>query len=313
MKDRWLYLLCMALVAVVSVLSTILFMNREVLFSRSNFHGRWEPLANPERENALFSSLQVIDDTRNVLTFEEQKALFAGLTDKLRDPTSAQLRFLRRSSSNKLGICGEVNAKNGFGAYIGFIPFTGGIIGTTALLVIPSREVFDQSPQAVSRQLADFGCAEGSKTAPIQPAPQASIPQSANKATKPSVPPSLDVTAQLTGNVTVANFKEFEAFISNNREKVVSFKLSLARSVSDDEPLQVYGQDELSVYMKTNQTSEMIFTGGYQYDGKTYRLNGAYLVRMAFFAQGAASYRLEPIATDRVQSAKDIRSTSLTN
>lgn len=44
------------------------------------------------------------------------------LTDTLLDPSSAQFRELRRDLPDG-PICGEVNAKNSFGAYTGFAPF----------------------------------------------------------------------------------------------------------------------------------------------------------------------------------------------
>lgn len=42
--------------------------------------------------------------------------------DQLRDPSSAQFRNTKRYGSY---ICGEINGKNGFGAYNGFVRFYG--------------------------------------------------------------------------------------------------------------------------------------------------------------------------------------------
>jgi hypothetical protein len=50
------------------------------------------------------------------------------VADSLRDPSSAQFREVRKVRLHFAGnrvtlICGEVNAKNGFGGYVGFRPF----------------------------------------------------------------------------------------------------------------------------------------------------------------------------------------------
>ena len=43
---------------------------------------------------------------------------------KLRDPASAQFRGLRALRAEQtLYVCGEVNARNGFGGYTGYVPF----------------------------------------------------------------------------------------------------------------------------------------------------------------------------------------------
>lgn len=55
---------------------------------------------------------------------EKEKAYLAVLLDQLRDPGSAQIRDLR-FVNGKGGetLCGEVNAKNAYGGYVGFKPF----------------------------------------------------------------------------------------------------------------------------------------------------------------------------------------------
>lgn len=130
------------------------------IFERPNFGSRWGSAASALPRSPAFSPLAVIDESRDALSFEEQKALFAGLSDQLRDPTSAQVRLLRHSTTNSLGICGELNAKNGFGAYVGFVPFMGGIVGDKAVLVMLSREVAVNMPSQVKAQLAKFGCSD---------------------------------------------------------------------------------------------------------------------------------------------------------
>ena len=45
------------------------------------------------------------------------------ISQMLRDPSSAQFRGVHYSDTMDNVICGEVNAKNGFGAYGGYTPF----------------------------------------------------------------------------------------------------------------------------------------------------------------------------------------------
>lgn len=146
-----------AIIGILSSFVTVLLVKWPETHILSNFENRWEGSFPPAQPTATYSALSVIDETRNVLSFDEQKALFAGLSSRLNDPASAQLRTLRRSK-NKLGICGELNAKNGFGAYVGFVPFAGAIIGETAVLVMPPRDVAVSMPAEVSASMAKAGC-----------------------------------------------------------------------------------------------------------------------------------------------------------
>lgn len=45
------------------------------------------------------------------------------LTRDLRDPLSAQFRNVRKSERHDFVICGEMNAKNAYGGYVGFRKF----------------------------------------------------------------------------------------------------------------------------------------------------------------------------------------------
>ncbi len=61
--------------------------------------------------SAFIKRLNVIDERAPDLSPAEWKSLVDGFSDKLTDPTSAQIRKLSRSA--KAGIvCGEVNARN---------------------------------------------------------------------------------------------------------------------------------------------------------------------------------------------------------
>lgn len=82
------------------------------------------------------------DDQDSVLIQKAQ----AEIAGQLKDPSSAQFRNVKASKTDKgfALVCGEVNAKNTFGGYVGFTPFIwregtyGGAVGArgdTAYLV----------------------------------------------------------------------------------------------------------------------------------------------------------------------------------
>lgn len=56
-----------------------------------------------------------------------QKKVQNDVAAQLRDPSSAQFRNVHRYGST---ICGEVNGKNGYGAYVGFVRFMGTTISS---------------------------------------------------------------------------------------------------------------------------------------------------------------------------------------
>ena len=46
------------------------------------------------------------------------------VTDRMRDPESSRFRRITRGSSDKLkAICGEINAKNAMGGFVGYVGF----------------------------------------------------------------------------------------------------------------------------------------------------------------------------------------------
>jgi hypothetical protein len=101
--------------------------------------------------------LNLVDGIAPDLSTAEWKSLFDGFSDKLADPTSAQIRKLARSTKDGI-ICGEVNAKNGFGGYVGFIPFTAGVILPRAMIVMPERRVVEAMPEQVKNAQLSMGC-----------------------------------------------------------------------------------------------------------------------------------------------------------
>jgi hypothetical protein len=56
------------------------------------------------------------------LASDQLEAVLAGVKSGLRDPSSAQFRGLVLRSSGRI-VCGEVNSKNAYGAYAGFVRF----------------------------------------------------------------------------------------------------------------------------------------------------------------------------------------------
>lgn len=58
----------------------------------------------------------------------DEKRLRAAFEEKLKDAESARFRAIKQGNLESEGswrVCGEVNAKNSFGAYEGFQPFLG--------------------------------------------------------------------------------------------------------------------------------------------------------------------------------------------
>jgi hypothetical protein len=82
-----------------------------------SFHGKQNtPLAKPVKTREL---------TKN-----EKKIIGEGIARGLKDPQSAQFRWLPFPESNEelISYCGMVNAKNSYGGYTGFKPFLAGIL-----------------------------------------------------------------------------------------------------------------------------------------------------------------------------------------
>lgn len=90
---------------------------------------------------------------------EEQveAAVKDAILEQLKDPASAQFSDLRVVPG---GLCGEVNAKNGFGGYVGRKPFFGTVDGSgraTAVIVEPG----EQTPCDILNEIEAKFAAEG--------------------------------------------------------------------------------------------------------------------------------------------------------
>jgi hypothetical protein len=100
-----------------------------------------------------------IDESASVLTNPERVRLLAGLGTKMTDPSSIQVRKLVRSTTEPMIVCGEVNAKNRSGGYVGFAPFYVGLHPAMDTVVnVTSSEVFAQAPDAVLGIERKLGC-----------------------------------------------------------------------------------------------------------------------------------------------------------
>ena len=101
--------------------------------------------------------LNVLDDSASILNPSEERSLFDGLTDRLSDPVGAQLRKLVRSSKEGM-VCGEINAKNQAGGYLGFVPFAAKVALPRAGIGMFPREIVERLPELVRSMQREAGC-----------------------------------------------------------------------------------------------------------------------------------------------------------
>jgi hypothetical protein len=75
-------------------------------------------------------------------TLPEVEAAQTAIRNKLKDPSSAQFRNdrLMLTETGALSVCGEVNAKNSYGGYNGFVPYYSA--GTVAALGAKNDSTF---------------------------------------------------------------------------------------------------------------------------------------------------------------------------
>lgn len=70
--------------------------------------------------------------TKVVLDARQQEAVVAGVSKWMKVPASTQFGIMNgaRNSRGIVTVCGEVNGRNGNGAYVGMRPFVGVLMGT---------------------------------------------------------------------------------------------------------------------------------------------------------------------------------------
>lgn len=69
---------------------------------------------------------EVVDQSGAALPAELLQAVVQAVSEVVKDPSSLQLRNLSRFTppgADYQAVCGEMNAKNGFGGYVGFQAF----------------------------------------------------------------------------------------------------------------------------------------------------------------------------------------------
>jgi hypothetical protein len=114
----------LALIAVIAI-STI-----AILSTHSDDAPSQSSKPSPPQANAAASAKRPPGDLREILLDNEVAYSLSRSRDavlrQLRDPASAQFRnvaVVRAKQGLSWAFCGEVNAKNGFGGYTGFVPF----------------------------------------------------------------------------------------------------------------------------------------------------------------------------------------------
>jgi hypothetical protein len=91
---------------------------------------------------AQVSAQQVLDDSLSKVGEEKARAAMSAVMSKLKDPMSAQFMSFSHpdpmySQYPKNTVCGMVNAKNGFGGYVGFSPFAYNVLTKTTFILSP--------------------------------------------------------------------------------------------------------------------------------------------------------------------------------
>lgn len=93
------------------------------------------------------------------LTSQEKTILAKGFSQGLKDPQSAQFRWLPWQHDGKSATvyCGMVNAKNSYGGYTGFTPFQG-IVLTKAGKITGGMILASGNPSTTDGQVAVQAC-----------------------------------------------------------------------------------------------------------------------------------------------------------
>ncbi|MDF3810697.1 MULTISPECIES: hypothetical protein [Rhodopseudomonas] len=291
MKALRFFVLVMA-VAVLSSGATILSFKSE-FFANPEFKERWIPSEVPATSApAAFTSLTVLDNSRRVLTFDEQESLFNGLSEKLDDPPSAQVRKLVRSKTKDLIVCGEVNAKNELGGYVGFAPFFAGVFSGKAMIVILSK---DFAPR-----MSSMGCRE--QTDEPEDVKGATIGDADVKARTRDASPD-----HLSGHVTVANYNQFQEFIGRNSGNIVGLQISFEKREAPED-LHTYVHNGIfHTSLSGSGNSEISADSGYRFDNNRYVFGGYFQIIFEGMGQGSGFYSLHLIDGRKIRFAKELR------
>lgn len=99
------------------------------------------------------------DGTLSELSIAHKAMIDVLVTGKLRDPRSAQFRNVRMIVNGGTSVvCGEVNARNGYGGYNGFEPFSiRSYPGGQRLVLVAAHYPLD-TRQVIRRGVSREGC-----------------------------------------------------------------------------------------------------------------------------------------------------------
>lgn len=80
------------------------------------------------------ASTSIEPGTKLVLDARQQEAVVAGVSKWMKAPATTQFGIMSgaRNSRGMVTVCGEVNGRNGNGAYVGMRPYVGVLMGTPA-------------------------------------------------------------------------------------------------------------------------------------------------------------------------------------
>lgn len=98
----------------------------------------------------------IVDGSGSTIDTAVLSKVVTTVSDKTRDPESARLRRIQAGRSQTLrAICGEINSKNGFGAYSGYVPFVY-FLKTGEVSLYPEEEASTKAELKETREEA--GC-----------------------------------------------------------------------------------------------------------------------------------------------------------
>ena len=104
--------------------------------------------------------------TRLVLDARQQEAVVAGVSKWMKSPASTRFGIMSgaRNSRGTITVCGEVDGRNGNGAYVGMRPYVGVLMGTPASpdFVVVGIAASDRERAEVASLCRESGVAEAS-------------------------------------------------------------------------------------------------------------------------------------------------------
>ena len=104
--------------------------------------------------------------TKVTLDARQQEAVVAGVSKWMKTPASTQFGIMSgaRNSRGTVTVCGEVNGRNGNGAYVGMRPYVGVLMGATASpdFVVVGIAASDRERAEVAALCRESGVAQGS-------------------------------------------------------------------------------------------------------------------------------------------------------